>query len=46
VGAAALYFDSLGRPRNDSTGALLASALTLSVGTETITVNPETGLVQ
>ena len=46
VGAAALYFDSLGRPRNDSTGALLTTALTLSVGTETITVNPETGLVQ
>jgi len=46
VSTSALYFDSLGRPRDDSSGALLSSALTLTVGTDTLTVNAETGLVQ
>lgn len=46
VSTSALYFDSMGRPRDASTGTLLASAQSLTVGTETITVNAETGFVQ
>jgi len=46
VGTAALYFDSLGRPRDATSGVLLGSAVSFTVGTETITVNAETGFVQ
>ena len=36
----------LGKPRDASSGALLDSALSLAIGTDTITVNAETGFVQ
>ncbi|MCP4276539.1 MAG: prepilin-type N-terminal cleavage/methylation domain-containing protein [Gammaproteobacteria bacterium] len=39
---ASFYFDSNGRPR-DTSGNLLSSAVTISVGSTSITVEPETG---
>ena len=46
IGTASIYFDSLGRPHDASSGALLSAALALAIGTDTITVNAETGFVQ
>jgi prepilin-type N-terminal cleavage/methylation domain-containing protein len=46
ISTASLYFDSLGRPRDATSGALFGSALSLAIGTDTITVNAETGFVQ
>ena len=46
VSTATLYFDSMGRPRDASSGTLLSSAQTLTVGTETLIVNAETGFIQ
>ena len=46
VGTAALYFDSMGRPRDAASGSLLGSALTIPVGNDSISVNAETGFVQ
>lgn len=46
VGAAALYFDSMGRPRDANSGALLSTALSITVGTDTVVVYPDTGLVR
>ncbi len=42
LSAVSFYFDSNGRPR-DTGGNLLSSAVTVSVGTTSITVEPETG---
>jgi MSHA pilin protein MshC len=41
-----LYFDTLGKPWDAGSGSALSSALAIAIGTETVTVNPETGLVQ
>ncbi len=41
-----LYFDMLGKPWDAGSGTALGSALAIAIGTETVTVNPETGLVQ
>ena len=46
ISTASVYFDSLGKPRDASSGALLGSALSIAIGTDTITVNAETGFVQ
>lgn len=46
VTEASLYFDSLGRPRDDATNTLLSSDLALSIGTDTVTVTAQTGLVR
>ncbi|MFM7274960.1 MAG: Tfp pilus assembly protein FimT/FimU, partial [Gammaproteobacteria bacterium] len=42
----ALYFDAMGRPRDPASGSLLDAVSSFTVGSETITVQPETGLVQ
>ena len=41
-----VYYDTLGRPYNGSTGVLLSSALVLTIGTRQVTIQPETGLGQ
>ena len=41
-----VYFDSLGRPYNGSTGVLLTSAMVLSIGTRQVSIQAETGLVK
>ncbi len=46
VTAAAISFDTMGRPRSPTSGSLLSGVTTFRVGSETITVQPETGLVQ
>ena len=46
VTTGSVYFDTLGRPYNGSTGVLLSSALVLTIGTRQVTIQPETGLVQ
>lgn len=46
VTPASISFDAMGRPRDPALGSLLSSVSTFTVGTETITVQPETGLVQ
>lgn len=46
VAGGALYFDAMGRPRNPASGSLLTAVSSFTVGAETITVQPETGLVQ
>ena len=40
-----LYFDASGRPRDPASGAELNSVSTLSVGSRTLAVEPETGYV-
>ncbi|TVO77649.1 MAG: prepilin-type N-terminal cleavage/methylation domain-containing protein [Sedimenticola selenatireducens] len=40
-----LYFDSLGRPRNSTTNALLTSATPIAIGTRSVIVEPETGYI-
>ena len=40
-----LYFDSSGRPRDKVSRAAFSSVITLSVGSRTIAVEPETGYV-
>lgn len=46
VGAAALYFDSVGRPHDAASGALLGAVQSITVGTATLTIQPDTGLVE
>ncbi|MCW8944021.1 MAG: prepilin-type N-terminal cleavage/methylation domain-containing protein [Sedimenticola sp.] len=40
-----LYFDALGRPHNSATSALLTSSTTITIGSRSVTVEPETGYV-
>lgn len=46
VSTASLYFDTLGRPWDTAGGTLLGGELKLSIGTETVSVTAETGLVR
>lgn len=46
VPAFAIYFDTMGRPWDDATQTLLVSPLSIGIGNQSITVNPETGFVQ
>ena len=46
ISGGSVYFDTLGRPYNGSTGALLGSALVFTIGTRQVTIQAETGLVQ
>lgn len=47
VSTASVWFDAMGRPHDSLTGAPRASDLELTVGgTETVTVNAESGFVQ
>lgn len=41
-----IFLDSVGRPGATADGAQLAAAQNLTVGTDTITIEAETGLVQ
>ena len=41
-----IFFDPVGRPRATVDGALLLATQNLTVGTDTITIEAETGLVQ
>lgn len=45
VGSLDLYFDAHGRPRDVATNALYTVAQTVSVGSRTVTIEPETGYV-
>jgi len=45
LSVASFYFDPNGRPRNSSSDVLLTSAVTVSVGSATVTVEAETGYV-
>lgn len=45
LSAVSLYFDALGRPRNSATSALLTAATAISIGSRSVTVEPETGYV-
>jgi hypothetical protein len=36
----------MGRPRDANSGALLSAALSITVGTDTVVVYPDTGLVR
>ncbi len=40
-----LYFDSLGRPRSSASGNLLSAATGITIGSRSITVEPQTGYV-
>ena len=48
VGSATLYFDSIGRPRDvsGSFGTLLSSATNVTIGSRTLTIEPETGFTR
>ena len=41
-----VFFDSLGRPYNGTTGALLSGTLVLAIGTRQVSIQAETGLVK
>lgn len=41
----ALYFDALGRPHDSGTGALLTASIPVTVGSRSLTVEPQTGYV-
>ena len=43
VSAATFYYDGFGRPRDVSTGAPITSVTTVSVGSRTLEIEPETG---
>ncbi len=45
LSATALYFDTLGRPRNSATNTLLTTATPITIGSRNITVEPQTGYV-
>lgn len=45
LSASSLYFDPMGRPRNSSSDALLSTVTTVSVGSRSLSVEPETGFV-
>lgn len=45
VSGASVYFDAQGRPVDAASGSLLGSAASFSVGTRTVLIEPETGLV-
>ncbi len=40
-----IYFDSLGRPRNSATNALLTASTAITIGSRSVTIEPETGYV-
>ena len=48
MGAFHIYYDAYGRPRQYDSGktALLTTALTITVGSETIQISPETGFIE
>ncbi|MBI4692684.1 MAG: type II secretion system protein [Gammaproteobacteria bacterium] len=46
VAAAALYFDGVGRPHDATSGALLGTVQSIAVGSATVTIQPDTGLVE
>jgi MSHA pilin protein MshC len=46
VAAAALWFDSVGRPHDAASGALLGAVRSIAVGSGAITIQPDTGLVE
>ncbi len=46
VANASLYFDRIGRPHDPTSGALLTSALSIQIGTKSLRIAAETGLVQ
>lgn len=43
VSAATFYYDGFGRPRNVTSGALITSVTTISVGSRAMEIEPETG---
>ncbi len=45
LAATTLYFDTLGRPRDSSSGNLLTASTSVTVGSRSLTVEPQTGYV-